>query len=85
MSTSKQDISEWFDRGVKQKATHMLVVCDSFDHEDYPVYVKASESVREKYNEYEQGKHSMQSVMEVYCLGKNKAKQLAQLRSFNFN
>jgi hypothetical protein len=40
MAASRNDIKRWFERGVEQKATHMIVVCDTFDHEDYPVYVK---------------------------------------------
>lgn len=33
MGTTQQEISEWFDRGVKEGATHMIVVCDTFDYE----------------------------------------------------
>jgi|ERR1039458_6306432 hypothetical protein len=38
--TTKEDLRRWFNEGVELKATHMIVVCDTFDHEDYPVYVK---------------------------------------------
>jgi hypothetical protein len=48
MATSKEDIKVWIKRGQDQKATHMIVVCDTFDWEDYPVYVSASENVQEK-------------------------------------
>lgn len=35
MTTTKEQIREWFVEGVKQKATHMVIVCDTFDWEDY--------------------------------------------------
>lgn len=82
MSTTKQMISDWFDLGVEQKATHMLVVCDTFDYEDYPVYVKPSEKVREEYAKY--NGPNMQKVMEVYDLKKDRDTQLNEGRSFNF-
>lgn len=31
MAAIKQDIRGWFDRGVKKEATHMIVMCDTFD------------------------------------------------------
>lgn len=37
MSTTKEELREWIKRGKSAKATHMIVVCDTFDHEDYPV------------------------------------------------
>lgn len=63
----------------------MIVVCDSFDYEDYPVYVKKGEDVRAKHKEYIDGKHSMQRVMEVYSLNQDKEKQLNEHRAFNFD
>lgn len=48
----------------------MIVVCDTYNHEDYPVYVMPGEDaqsdVRKMVEEY--GKKSMQRVMEVYKL-----------------
>jgi len=64
--TTREDLADWIDRGIEQGATHMIVVCDTFDYSDYPVYVKPSEDVRtvvKKYNGV-----NMQSIMEVYNL-----------------
>ncbi len=84
MGTSVEDLSEWFDRGVEQGATHMIVVCDTFDYEDYPVYVKKGEDVRSVYNHY--NGPNMQKVMEVYSLSQDKEKQLkGGTRVFNFD
>lgn len=59
----------------------MLVVCDSFDHEDYPVYVKGTGA-----DAKHKGKNlgGMQRLMEVYHLGSDMETQLAEYRAFNY-
>jgi hypothetical protein len=82
MGTSKEDIKEWIKRGQEKKATHLIVVCDTFDWEDYPVYVMAGEDAKAKYNHYHGP--NMQKVMEVYNLQKDIDKQLDQYRTLEF-
>lgn len=82
MPATKKHISEWFERGLAQGATHMIVVCDTFDHEDYPVFVKQDQSAREVAAEYD-GKN-MQRIMEVYDLRIDKAAQLSEHRAFHY-
>jgi hypothetical protein len=81
LATTKQDISEWFDRGVRYMATHLIVVCDTFDYEDYPVFVSREESVTERVN-YFNGPN-MQKVMEVYNLSLDKEEQLNTHMAWN--
>lgn len=54
----------------------MIVVCDTFDHEDYPVYVSEDEDVHEKAAEYDEC--DMQKIMEVYNLSMDIEEQLSQ-------
>lgn len=78
--TTKDQISDWFDRGVKDGATHMIVVCDTYGYEDYPVYVYPDENpmlIQEKFS----GKN-MQKVMEVYNLRGDRETQLNMTRAF---
>ena len=65
MSSSIQDLKRWFAAGVEAKASHMIVVCDTFDYEDYPVYAGLDNFWR-LYDEHD-GKN-MQRIMEVYDL-----------------
>lgn len=65
--TTASEIRVWFKKGVEQGATHMIVVCDTYDHEDYPVYV-AEEAFYEVYDQY--NGVNMQRIMEVYDLSK---------------
>ena len=63
MATTMHDIKGWLARK-EDHHTHMIVVCDTFDYEDYPVFVTKDEDlseVRAKYSGV-----NMQRVMEVY-------------------
>lgn len=82
MVTTKAEISEWFERGSVLGATHMIVVCDTFSHEDYPVYVKPGESSREIAADYDD--KNMQRIMEVYDLSIDKVAQLEERRAFHY-
>lgn len=83
MPTTKGDIARWFREGVNQKATHLIVVVDEFDHEDYPVYVGPERDVTSIVQEYSAGMHSMQRIMEVYSLKMDMVGQLAEHRSWH--
>lgn len=79
--TTKTEIGMWFDRGVDEGQAYMLVVCDTYDHEDYPVYAKdATQCLRELAGCTQA---NMQRVMEVYDLNLDKAAQMAARRVFN--
>jgi hypothetical protein len=59
--------------------THMLVVCNIFDYEDYPVYINEDENPRE----YVAG--SMQWIMECYSKKHEKLVQLQEYRCHNYD
>lgn len=82
MGTTKEDIKAWIKEGKDQGATHMIVVCDTFDWDDYPVYVMPNEDVHKKHDSY--NGQNMQKVMEVYNLQIDTEKQMNQQRAFNF-
>ena len=82
MGTSREDIKRWLERGKDEGATHVIIVCDTFDYEDYPVMVKANEDVLEIAEEYD--KKNMQKIMEVYNLKRDWEKQLNSKYVFNY-
>ena len=81
MATTKDDIRQWFQSGIKSGATHMIVVCDTYDWDDYPVYVRQEENVGEKVLEYH--RKNMQKGMEVYDLIMDMDTQLNEHRAFH--
>lgn len=69
MGASIEEIKSWFDSGAERKAVYMIVVCDSFDYEDYPVYLMPNDDFYEKHDSIKE--ENMQRIMEVYDLKKS--------------
>ncbi len=81
MATTQDDIRGWLKEAKRQKATHLIVVVDTFDHQDYPVYVKPGEDIHAQVAHY--NGPNMQRVMEVYNLSLDWEHQLATRRAWN--
>jgi hypothetical protein len=79
--TTKSEIAGWFDAGVERSATHLIVVCDTYDWEDYPVYATSDADAVQKYNHHHGP--NMQRVMEVYDLRMDRTSQLSERRAFH--
>jgi hypothetical protein len=78
MAVKRERIEEWFDKGIADGRKYMIVLCDTFDWEDYPEYFDTQEAVREK----TQSPGNMQKVMEVYDLTAQRDTQLLANRAF---
>ena len=68
MATTIEDLKKWFEEGKEKGATHMIVVCDTFDWSDYPVYVMPGEDVGVELTK--RNGENMAKVMEVYSFKK---------------
>ena len=66
MAATKQDVDRWIATGKKNGATHIVSVCDTWNYEDYPVYVMPDEDVNKIASEY-RGKN-MQRINEIIDL-----------------
>ena len=75
--TTKQMIQEWFECGVNKQSQYMLVVCDTFDYADYPVYCDTPKQCMIKYK----NPGNMQRIMEVYNLLEDMDEQLNTVRT----
>ncbi len=83
MGTTRNDIRNWLSQRQNKDITHMLVVCDTFDWTDYPVYVSRNENVSEVYDDYHGP--NMQKVMEVYSYNRDIEEQLKEFRAKHFD
>jgi hypothetical protein len=79
--TTKPEIRAWLRRAKLEGATHLLVVCDTFDWDDYPVPVMPGQDVRDVAKQYD--RNNMQKIMECYDLSKDIEAQLAEPRARN--
>lgn len=77
MAATREDISSWFDRGRDAGARYMIVLCDTYDHDDYPVYCVEADHARKRMKD----PGSMQKVMECYDLRADKETQMNQRRA----
>lgn len=74
MGTSVDEIRAWLEEGKRDGKSHVIVVCDTFDHEDYPVFVSKDQNPRIVAKEYDS--KNMQKIMEVYNLSMDFDEQL---------
>lgn len=75
--TTASEIGQWFDRGVSQGSKYMLIICDTFDWEDYPYFFEDEKEAREKMS----NPGDMNKFMEAYDLSANKDEQLNMRRA----
>ncbi len=80
--TTRAEIEGWLDRlYASDDQTHMIVVTDTFDYEDYPRYVGINENIYDVLASIRG--QDMTKVMEVYSRALTKDEQLDQQRAFN--
>ncbi len=79
---TKEEIREIVMSGNTGDYSHVVICCDTFDYEDYPVYVKYGEDIRKiivNYNDC----NKMSRVMEVYNYNLDLEKQLNESISYH--
>ena len=61
-----RDRATWLQEAKEKNATHLIIVLDTFDYEDYPVFVLQGEELKEKVIKFSTA--SMQSIQEIITL-----------------
>lgn len=82
MATTKTEIRGWLQRGKDKGTTHVIVVCDTFDWSDYPVFVMPGDDARKKADE--NNGPNMTKLMEVYKIDMDWDAQLGEHRAFHY-
>jgi len=82
MSTTLDHIRRWLD-GVTAKNKYMLVICDTFDHEDFPVYCNTGREAWQRILSAQRGEN-MEKFMECYDLSLPLEEQIKYGRIRNF-
>jgi len=81
MTATRKDIEDWLEEAKDKKATHLIIAVDTFDYDNYPIFIYSKKECQEKINEIN-GKN-MQRIDEVYKMNKNIDKQLKERRVWN--
>lgn len=66
MAATVKEVQNWIKEGKKQGATHIISVCDTFNYDDYPVYVLNANKLEEQKRQYNGS--NMQKINEVIDL-----------------
>lgn len=66
MAATREDVDRWIKTAKEKGATHIISVCDTFDWDDYPVYVMPGENIEERKSEYD--RKDMQKINEVITI-----------------
>lgn len=78
MAATRQDLESWFEAGVADGKGYMVVICDTFDHEDYPCYFDDHDAAKSKAS----CPGEMQRTMEVYDLKSDMGEQMNMRRAW---
>jgi len=79
-AASKQQIRQWFKEGKNAGYDFMIVCCDTFDWEDFPVYTKRGiEGFKTEYKRVMSNR-----IMEVYDLNMDLEMQMGERRAFHY-
>ena len=82
MEDLKFDIQRWLNRlDGDDSYSHMLVICDTYNYDHYPKFVKKDEDVLNVIEDYQN--KEMQRVMEVYNLSMDIPTQIYADRTWN--
>jgi predicted transcriptional regulator len=81
MAATKERIQRWFKEGQSKDAHHMLVITDTYEYEDYPMYVMKNEDTRKKIKEIRE--NETQVVQEIYDLSLDMNVQLEEKRAYH--
>lgn len=52
MTATRSDVDRWIKDAKKKKARFIISVCDTWDYDDFPVYVMPNENLEEKKKSY---------------------------------
>jgi len=77
-AATRNEIVDWLLEGRRRGATHVIIMVDTFDYEDYPVYIMPGTNPRD----HKSGE--MQRIMECYALHLPLEEQLAERRSHHW-
>lgn len=77
---SYEDIKNLLLKGDKNKYSHLVIVCDTWDYEDYPIFVNYDKDIYDVINEHSK---NMEKVMGVYNYNLDLESQLDETRAYH--
>jgi len=63
MAATRQDVDRWIETAKQNGDEYVISVCDTWDYDDYPVYCKNLEELKQKHPKY--NGENMQRINEI--------------------
>jgi len=82
-AATKSNLIKWFQKGVRNNQSHMIVVCDTYNYDDRPIYTNSLEEFKEEYKKVISS-HGNETIMEVYDLKVDIDFQINEDRAFHY-
>ena len=82
MKPTKEELRKVILQGRNSGSTHVIIVWDQFDGENYPVYVRPDQDVKKVAELYDGV--NMQKIDEVYSMSLDLEDQLEEHRTFHY-
>lgn len=83
--TTKDEIRSWLEEAKKNGSTHVIVMCDGIDLENFPIFVFPGKTPRIVASNYVTRNGDAYRVMEVYSMRKDIEIQLSEHRAFHWD
>jgi len=87
MAATRHDTEMWLKRAQETGATHMLVMCDTFDYGYFPVYIGGNHPLaihNQTAKEVADERNGMEIVIECYSMSLDLEAQLNGRRALNY-
>jgi len=81
MTATLQDIHRWIAKAKEKGASHLIIAVDTYDHENYPVYIGYNENIKKEIGRIRSAE--LQGIDEIYNMSMDIDKQLAEDRAYN--
>jgi len=81
MPATKNNLIKWFQIGVKNNQSYMIIECDTYNFDDFPIYTNSLEEFEEEYKKVSSRRNQ---IMEVYDLKIDMNLQMNEDRSFHY-
>jgi hypothetical protein len=65
MAVTYEGFENWKKRGKEMGATHLISVCDTWDYDDYPVFVMPDDNVDEVASKYCSNMQRVNEIVEL--------------------
>ena len=74
-----KEIKKWLEDAKSKGSGFLIVMCDTFDNDDYPIFIEKGEDIKEEVKKLH--RKDMQRAVEIYDMDKDLDSQIEEHRA----